>query len=203
MRGLWFMFPARTCYYFLERGIMMKKFINVFVAVMVGLAISVAGCGPETAKGGENNSGTAQPDSAQGGAASSRQGASADTEKKFQGTKIRLTFDGGKAVAEMYDNPTSRDLVSMLPLTLSFKDFNSTEKIAYPSRKLSTENAPFGLVPSKGDFALYAPWGNLVIYYHDFRYSKDLVPLGHFTSGVEQLAKMNRDFTVRIEAVNQ
>ncbi|SMC45571.1 cyclophilin-like fold protein [Sporomusa malonica] len=182
---------------------MMKKFLNVFVAVMVGFAISLAGCGPETAKGGENNPGTAQPDSAQGGTASSGQGATADTAKTFQGTKIKLTFDGGEAVAELYDNPTSRDLVAMLPLTLSFKDFNSTEKIAYPPRRLSTENAPFGLVPSEGDLALFAPWGNLVIYYHDFRYSKDLVSLGHFTSGLEQLAKMNRDFTVRIEAVNQ
>jgi len=178
----------------------MKKILNVFVAVMVGFAISLVGCGPETAKGG---SGTAQPDLAQGGTASSGQEATTETAKASQVTKVKLTFDDGEAVAELYDNPTSRDLVSMLPLTLSFKDFNSTEKIAYPPRKLSTENAPFGLVPAEGDFALFAPWGNLVIYYHDFRYSKELVSLGHFTSGVEQLAKMNHDFTVRIEVVNQ
>lgn len=181
---------------------MMKKFSNVFIAIMVGTAILLAGCGLGTAKGGENNSSITQQDSTKGGTASSGQGATAESAKASQLTKVKLTFDGGEAVAELYDNPTSRDLVSMLPLTLSFKDYNNTEKIAYPPRKLSTENAPFGLHPSEGDFALFAPWGNLVIYYHDFRYSKDLVPLGHFLSGVEQLAKMNHDFTVRIEAVN-
>lgn len=181
---------------------MTKRFLNVFVAAMIGFTISLAGCGLQNAKGGENNPGTARPDSAQGGTASSGQGATAESAKTSQVSKIKLTFDGGEAVAELYDNPTSRDLVSMLPLTLSFKDYNNTEKIAYPPRKLTTENAPFGLLPSKGDFALYAPWGNLVIYYHDFRHSKDLVPLGHFTSGVEQLAKMNQDFTVKIEAAH-
>jgi len=91
----------------------------------------------------------------------------------------------------------------MLPLALSFKDFNGTEKIAYPPRKLSTEKAPDGIDPSEGDLTLYAPWGNLAIFYHDFRYSPGLVSIGHISAGLEKLAKMNGDFTVRIEAVNQ
>lgn len=102
---------------------------------------------------------------------------------------------------ELNDNPTSRDLVSMLPLTLKFSDYNGIEKIAYPPRKLSTANAPFGLTPSTGDFALYAPWGNLVAYYRGFRHSSDLVPLGRFTSGIRQLERMDGEFSVRIEAV--
>lgn len=165
--------------------------------------MALAGCSAETTKGGENKYGTAQPDLAQGGAASSRQGTTADTTKVRYPQKIRMTFDGGEAIAELYDNPTSRDLVSMLPLTLSFKDFNGTEKIAYPPRKLSTEKAPDGIDPSEGDLTLYAPWGNLAIFYHDFRYSPGLVSIGHITSGLEKLAKMNGDFSVRIEAVNQ
>lgn len=115
--------------------------------------------------------------------------------------RMRLSFDGGEAVVALYDNPASRDLASMLPLTLMFKDYNDVEKIAYPPRKVVTEKAPFGLTPSVGDFALYAPWGNLVAYYRGFRHSDDLVPLGRFTSGLSDLAKMNRDFSVRIEAL--
>jgi len=116
-------------------------------------------------------------------------------------TRIKLSFDGKQAVVELTDNPASRDFVSMLPLTLNFRDYNGVEKVAYPPRKLSTKGAPFGLTPSVGDFALYAPWGNLVAYYRGFRHSNDLVHLGRFTSGIEELSKMDGEFSVRIEAV--
>lgn len=174
----------------------MKRLLAVFLALM-GFSIMAAGCGMEAAKGTvvAENSGSAQ-------AASGKvQIAYSDAVRPPKATRIRLSFDGGDAVAELYDNPTSRDLASMLPLTLSFRDFNGTEKIAYPPRSLSTEQAPDGSEPSEGDLALYAPWGNLAIFYHDFRYSKGLVPIGHFVSGLEGLAKKSGDFTVRIEAM--
>ncbi|SCU76927.1 conserved hypothetical protein [Cupriavidus necator] len=118
-------------------------------------------------------------------------------------TRIRLTFEGGEAIAQLYDNPASRDLASMLPLTLKFSDYNKVEKIAYPPRKPSTENAPFGLTPSAGDLALYAPWGNLVVYYRGYRHSNDLVLLGRLTSGVQQLASKDGEFSVHIEPLKQ
>ncbi|MNV67586.1 hypothetical protein D3C71_1603920 [compost metagenome] len=114
-------------------------------------------------------------------------------------TKVRLKFEGHEAVLELDDNPATRDLVSMLPFTLKFSDYNNVEKIAYPPRKVSTDAAPFGLKPSVGDFALYAPWGNLVVYYRSFQSSRDLVHLGRFTSGIEQLAAMEGEFSVRLE----
>ncbi|WP_225922989.1 cyclophilin-like fold protein [Pseudomonas farris] len=114
-------------------------------------------------------------------------------------TKVRLKFEGHEAVVELNDNPASRDLVSMLPLTLKFSDYNNVEKIAYPPRKLSTDRAPFGLKPSVGDLALYAPWGNLVVYYRSFKSSGDLVHLGRFISGIEQLAAMEGEFSARLE----
>ncbi|MBN3865202.1 hypothetical protein HCU66_23605 [Pseudomonas frederiksbergensis] len=114
-------------------------------------------------------------------------------------TKVKLKFAGQEAVLELNDNPASRDLVSMLPLTLKFSDYNHVEKIAFPPRKVSTGSAPFGLTPSVGDFALYAPWGNLVVYYRGFQTSGDLVHLGRFISGIEQLAAMDGEFSVRLE----
>lgn len=113
--------------------------------------------------------------------------------------KVQLIFKGGEAVVDLYDNPSSRDLASLLPLTLMFSDYNNVEKVAYPPRKIITENAPFGLTPTTGDFALYAPWGNLVVYYRGYRHSNDLIPLGHFVSGLQQLAAINGKFSVRIE----
>ena len=44
----------------------------------------------------------------------------------------------------------------MLPLTLTFEDFNSTEKIANLPNELSTEGQPSGYIPEIGDFAYYA-----------------------------------------------
>lgn len=177
----------------------MKRLLTVFLALTIGSSIMLAGCGTEAAKSsaGAESSGSAKS------ASDKVETTSPGAVKPSQTTKIRLKFDGGEATAELYDNPTSRDLVSMLPLTLSFKDFNGTEKISYPPRSLSTEKAPEGFKPSEGDLTLFAPWGNLAIFYHDFRYSKGLVPIGHFTSGLEKLAKMNGEFTVRIESVNE
>lgn len=177
----------------------MKRLLTFFLILMVGVSITLAGCGTGIAKDH-----TVMDKSTKDQATSDIIATPSDnTFKLSQTTKIRLRFDGGEAIAEVYDNPTSRHLVSMLPLTLSFKDFNGTEKIAYPLRALSTEKAPEGFEPSEGDLTLFAPWGNLAIFYHSFRYSKGLVPIGHFVSGLDLLAKMNGDFTVRIEAVNE
>ncbi|MBP2635280.1 MAG: hypothetical protein H6Q72_1187 [Firmicutes bacterium] len=173
------------------------KRLSVFVALLIGFSIILVGCGTEAAKNspGKESSGGVQ--------SADNKGHISDASRSSRTTQIKLSFGGGEAVAELYDNPTSRDLVSMLPLTLSLKDFNNTEKIGYLPRSLSTEKAPEGYAPLAGDLALFAPWGNLAIYYHNFGYSKGLVPIGRFTSGLEAMAKMNGDFTVRIEAVNE
>ncbi len=102
--------------------------------------------------------------------------------------RIRLTFDGKAVEATLLDNATVRDFLSLLPLTLTLEDYESTEKIGHPPKKLSTAGAPEGVDPSVGDIAYYAPWGNLAIYYKDFGYSKGLIALGRIDSGIEALS---------------
>jgi hypothetical protein len=102
--------------------------------------------------------------------------------------RIRLTFDGKAVEATLLDNATARDLLSLLPMTLTLEDYNSTEKIGYPPRKLSTAGAPAGVDPSVGDIAYYVPWGNLAIFYRDFGYSRGLIGLGRIDSGIEALS---------------
>jgi hypothetical protein len=102
--------------------------------------------------------------------------------------KIRLSFAGKAVEATLLDNPTARDLHSLLPMTLTLEDYAATEKIGYPPRKLSTAGAPEGIDPSVGDITYYAPWGNLAIFYKDFGYSRGLVGLGRIDSGIEALA---------------
>lgn len=101
--------------------------------------------------------------------------------------KIRLTFDGKAVEATLLDNATARDFLSLLPMTLTLEDYNSTEKIGYPPRKLSAHGAPAGVDPSVGDIAYYAPWANLAIFYQDFDYSEGLIGLGRIDAGIEVL----------------
>lgn len=117
--------------------------------------------------------------------------------------RVKFTFDGKEAIAELEDNSTSRDFLQSMPMTLHFKDYNETEKIADPPKKLSKENAPDGFVPEPGDLAVYGPWGNVSVFYKDFRYSKGLIPMGHFISGLENLAGMNGEFDAKVEAISK
>ena len=83
------------------------------------------------------------------------------SDQPASGTKIRMKVGDRVVTATLIDNATSRDLVSMLPLTVTLEDHAATEKIGYLPRKLSTEGAPAGSDPALGDVAYYAPWGEL------------------------------------------
>ena len=59
--------------------------------------------------------------------------------------RIRLTFNNQSMTATLYDNPSARDLMSLLPLDLTIDDYGNNEKIAYLPRKLTEEGSgPFG-----------------------------------------------------------
>jgi hypothetical protein len=112
--------------------------------------------------------------------------------------KIRLTVDDRLMTATLIDSPTTRDFLSLLPLTLTLKDYASTEKIAYLPRKLSEDGASAGVDPSVGDITYYAPWGNIALFYRDFGYAKGLIKLGNFDDGME-VFNVRASVTVTIE----
>lgn len=99
--------------------------------------------------------------------------------------KIRLTVNDRSMTATLIDSPTTRDFLSLLPLTLKLEDYARTEKIAYLPRKLSEEGAPPGVDPEVGDITYYAPWGNLALFYRDFGYANGLIKLGSIDDGAE------------------
>jgi hypothetical protein len=109
------------------------------------------------------------------------------SEQVVSSMKITVDVEGRTITATLDDSPAARDFASLLPLTLTLDDYNSTEKIGYLPRRLSIEGAPAGIDPSPGDLTYYAPWGNLAIFYRDFRYSKGLIGLGRIDSGIEVL----------------
>lgn len=125
-----------------------------------------------------------------------------DSSDILKDTRIKLSFNNEEVIVKMNNNPTSKDLLAQLPLTLTFKDYAGAEKIAYPPKVLLTEDAPSGADPKLGDLALYSPWGNLVIYYEDRSYANGLIILGHIESGIEKLSKMDQEFTVTLERMD-
>jgi hypothetical protein len=92
--------------------------------------------------------------------------------------KLKITIGQTVLTGTMYDNPTSADFISLLPLTLTLQDYAATEKVSDLPKKLSTKDAPAGYKPSVGDITIYAPWGNLAIFYKDFSYSSGLIVVG-------------------------
>lgn len=114
--------------------------------------------------------------------------------------KIRISAEGTVITATLDDNATSRDFVSLLPLSLTLEDYAATEKISDLPRKLSTTGAPAGSDPDVGDFSYYAPWGNLALFHKDFGYSVGLVKLGTIDAGVDLLRRPG-PLRVKIELV--
>jgi hypothetical protein len=102
--------------------------------------------------------------------------------------KIRVNVRDTAVTGTLEDNEASRDFVSLLPLTLTLRDYAATEKISELPRRLNTTGAPPGVDPSVGDIAYYAPWGNLAVFYKDAGYATGLIKLGTLDSGVQLLA---------------
>ena len=123
-------------------------------------------------------------------------------EVSMKNARIKLTVNGNEVFVRLDNNVASRDFLEMLPLTLTFEDYNNTEKIATLPNELSTEGLPSGYTPEVGDFSYYAPWGNISVFYKDFRYSNSLYKLGTIESGTEILGNINGDFEVTIERAN-
>lgn len=117
-------------------------------------------------------------------------------------TMIKMTFAGNEIYGEILNTQSGKEFLSQLPASLKFEDYNSTEKISYLSKKLSAQGEPEGFTPKKGDISYYVPWGNLAIFYRDFRYSRSLIKIGELKD-IDKLANMQGDFEVRIEIVKK
>lgn len=117
------------------------------------------------------------------------------------GDVVKMTFAGHEIVVDLLDNPMAKAFLTRLPMTLTFEDFNSNEKISYLDRKLSTAGG-INAEETKGDFCYYAPWGNLAVFYRGMGYNESLYVLGTIRSGKELLARQKGDFSATIERVD-
>ncbi len=119
---------------------------------------------------------------------------------KEHAMQLRISWGPEVLLVELDPNRSAEDLASMLPLTLSLEDYAGTEKIAYLPRRLDTRDAPDGYTPHAGDLAYYAPWGNLALFYRDFRHSPGLVRIGRLSSPLDAL-RFKATVEARVERV--
>jgi len=92
--------------------------------------------------------------------------------------KLRIIFDDKTVTATLNDSQTSREFAALLPLTLKLKDYAGEEKISDLPGRLSTAGSPAGTAAKKGDITIYAPWGNLAIFYKPHGYANGLIKIG-------------------------
>ena len=180
---------------------MKKNFALIFVSLLCAVLFVLSSCTtPGNVPNKENSGARENTEETNTTDTGSSEKEPDSTEKNS--TRILFTFDGQTVYGTLDDNSVSRDLISRLPLTLTFSDYSNTEKIAYlpeGSAEWDTSDAPDSCTPAAGDIAMYAPWGNLSVFYRDFRQSSGLVPLGKLDEGgAEKFAAMSGDFSVTI-----
>ena len=79
--------------------------------------------------------------------------------------KIRLTVKHNSVTAKLVDNPTTRDFVSLLPLTLRMSDLAKREKFGHLPQALCDDGRHTHTY-ALGDIAYWPPGPDIAIFYH-------------------------------------
>lgn len=109
---------------------------------------------------------------------------------------IKLTTTNNQTIEiELNNSPAANDLYNQLPLSIDLEDYSTNEKIFYPPNKLNTESTPKA-TPKIGTLAYYEPWGDVVIFYDNFRANNDLYELGHVISGEDIVSELSGTVTI-------
>ena len=124
-----------------------------------------------------------------------------DSDDSDEAAETVVGFTAGDTSLDvtMKDNPAARDFLSMLPLTLEFKDFAGNEKISYLPRELDHDDTE-GSILNQGDFLHYIPWGNVGFWYttDSSTHAEDSLVLGSFDATLDELEQLEgRDVTVK------
>lgn len=115
--------------------------------------------------------------------------------------RLRFAFADQDFTATLENNPSAHELFSMLPLDLTINDYSTNEKISYLPRKLAEDGSVRFGNEAVGDLCYYAPWGNLVMFYASYRWSRGLLRLGRLDDGIAPLM-MRGEFPLRVEALS-
>lgn len=171
----------------------MRRPLPLFVSVLVVALLSACGDMPTPASPTPTTSPTTSPSPS----------ASPTAPVRVEGTLVRFTGGGTSVdVTIDADTPTTRDFLSLLPLTIELEELNGREKIGYPPRELDVDGTP-GSDPENGDLIYFIPWGNIGFYYDadGIGYSDQTLHLGTYEAGRDQLDQLASD-VVTVEVVD-
>lgn len=164
---------------------------------VVGLSVVLAACSAGT---GEDSSTESASVTNSIGTPPSVAGTSAHGQGE-NGEPARIDIQvGGQTVAgTMNDSAASRDLLALLPLTLTLSDHGAVEKTGPLPAELSTDGAPWSADPDPGDIGYYAPGNDFVLYYGDQSEYPGIVILGTMdASGADAIGSIDGDVTVTV-----
>ena len=112
---------------------------------------------------------------------------------------VRVLVGDQAFAAQLYDNPTARDLADHLPVTLTVDDLHGTEKTGRLPFALTTDGVPRGSDPEVDELGYYAPGQDLVLYYGDVGYFNGIVRIGRFEDKIESIGDLGDGLTVTLE----
>lgn len=119
-----------------------------------------------------------------------------ETRREEENMRIQVQVNGQTVKFELNDSNAAKMLYEQLPLFIEVQNFSNNEKIFYPPEKLDTNGASLTR-GGAGTLAYYEPWGNVVMFYGDFRSNGDLFELGRSVEGSEAIGNMSG--TLQIE----
>ena len=103
--------------------------------------------------------------------------------------KIRITLNGKAITATLIDSETTRDFISLLPLTFTMNDLFGREKFGHLPRAIS-EGGTRTQTYEVGDVIYWSPGPDVAMFYrHDGKAipSPGIIVMGKIDSGVEAL----------------
>lgn len=118
------------------------------------------------------------------------------------GERVAIHAGTRTFVVDLYDNPTARDLVTRLPMTLKATNYPGyDEKVIRVPRPLSMEGAPRGDNPKIPEVGYYAPGQWIALYYGPIGYWPGKVPLGRIAATKAEIGAIPENTSVTIERV--
>ncbi|MDF0595955.1 cyclophilin-like fold protein [Psychromarinibacter halotolerans] len=126
--------------------------------------------------------------------------AAARAQSSTGAMRMRVAFDDQQVTYQLFDNPTVRDLISMLPAELEIQDFSNNEKIVHLPRRLDEGGFEAFDDETPGDLCYFLGWGNLALFHDNYTFRDDLIRLGHIEGEVTPLLHKGT-YPVRIEMV--
>ena len=113
--------------------------------------------------------------------------------------RVRVLVGGQVFAAELYDNPTARDLADRLPVELTVNDLHGTEKTGRLPFALTTDGVPRGSDPEVDEIGYYAPGQDLVLYHGDVGYFDGIVRIGRFEGSIASIGELPDGLAVTLD----